>query len=102
MALKSGRMAYLPVNPAVFEKAKAFLKSVSFGGQYGGRFSYMPGRQTVGGDDRATTAIGLLCHQYMGMPRTDPAMVEGTAFLMQNLPDVEQHAISIIGTMPRR
>ena len=43
MALKSGQMAYLPVNPAVFEKAKEFLKSVSYGGQYGGRFSYMPG-----------------------------------------------------------
>ncbi len=91
MALKSGQMAYLPVNPAVFDKAKTFLKSVSFGGQYGGRFSYMPGRQSVSGDDRATTAIALLCHQYMHMPRTNPVMVEGTAYLMDNLPDVESY-----------
>ena len=32
MALKSGQMAYLTVNAAVFEKAKEFLKSVSVGG----------------------------------------------------------------------
>jgi hypothetical protein len=86
MALKSGQMAYLNVNAGTFEKAKAFLKSVSFGGYSGGRFSYMPGGMVATGD-LATTAIGLLCHQYMGMPKTDPLMVEGTSYLMQNLPD---------------
>ncbi len=92
MALKSGQMAYLPVDPAVFERAKEFLKSVSFGGQYGGRFTYMPGgRMSINGSDRATTAIALLCEQYMHMPRTNPVMIEGTAYLMQNLPDVEEH-----------
>ena len=29
---------------------------------------------------------GLLCYQYLGVPRTDPTMVEGTAYLMQNIP----------------
>ena len=86
MALKSGKMAYLNVNDAVFEKAKAFLKSVSAGGYSGGRFTYMPGGMLAAGD-HATTAIGLLCHQYMGMAKTDPAMVEGTSYLMQNLPE---------------
>jgi hypothetical protein len=86
MALKSGQMAYLNTNPATFEKAKAFLKSVSFGGYSSGRFTYMPGGMVATGD-QATTAIALLCHQYMGMPKTDPAMVEGTSYLMQNLPD---------------
>jgi hypothetical protein len=64
------------------------LKTVSFGGQGGGRFTYMPGARLADSDDyeRATTAIGLLCQQYLHMPRTDPAMVEGTSFLMQNLP----------------
>ncbi|MEN6458316.1 MAG: prenyltransferase/squalene oxidase repeat-containing protein [Thermoguttaceae bacterium] len=90
MALKSGQMAYLPVNPAVFDKAKEFLKSVAYGGQYGGIFCYLPGGQSISGDDRATTAIALLCHQYMHMERNNPAMVEGTAFLMQNLPDPER------------
>ena len=43
MALKSGQMAYLTVNPATLEKAKAFLKSVSSGttGSIGGgQFGY--------------------------------------------------------------
>lgn len=86
MALKSGQMAYLTVDPAVFEKAKEFLKSVSSsssGSQSGGGlFGY-----TAPGKGQATTSVGLLCYQYMGVPREDPAMVEGTAFLMDNLPD---------------
>jgi hypothetical protein len=87
MALKSGQMAYLTVRPAVFEKAKAFLKTVTFEG-HSGRFTYMPKAQLADSADyeRATTAIGLLCLQYLQMPRTDPAMVEGTTFLMQNPP----------------
>jgi hypothetical protein len=86
MALKSGQMAYLNVNPVVFDKAKAFLKSVSFGAA-GGHFSYMPGGVLASGD-QATTAIGLLCHQYMGMAKNDVAMVEGTTYMMQNMPDL--------------
>jgi hypothetical protein len=87
MALKSGQMAYLTVRPTVFEKAKAFLQSATFEG-HNGRFTYMPKLQLEKSEDyeRATTAIGLLCLQYMGAPRTDPAMVEGTSFLMQNPP----------------
>jgi hypothetical protein len=87
MALKSGQMAYLTVRPAVFEKAKAFLKTVTFEG-HSGRFTYMPKAQLADSEDyeRATTAIGLLCLQYLQTPRTDPAMVEGTTFLMQNPP----------------
>lgn len=87
MALKSGQMANLTVNPATFEKAKAFLKTVSW--SRGGRYLYMPGARIAGSKDneRALTSIGLLCQQYMGMDRTDPAMVEGTAFLMQNTPE---------------
>jgi hypothetical protein len=86
MALKSGVMAYLAVNPAVFEKAKAFLKSVSAGKPgnfgFGGTFGYMEPKPTA-----PLTAVGLLCCQYMGMPRTDPAMIEGTAMLMRSQPD---------------
>ncbi|MBN1394918.1 MAG: terpene cyclase/mutase family protein [Pirellulales bacterium] len=85
MALKSGQMAYLTVNPAVLEGAKKFLESVSTGDQgsnrKGGLFGY-----TTPGRGLATTAVGLLCYQYMDVPKEDPAMVEGTAFLMKNLP----------------
>jgi hypothetical protein len=87
MALKSGQMAYLNVNPAVFEKAKEYLKSASSGQQGstggGGLFSYMPG----GGATTTMTAVGLLCSQYLKVAKNDPAMTEGTAFLMKNLPD---------------
>jgi hypothetical protein len=85
MALKSGMMAYLTVNPVVFERTKVFLKSVSQGTAgsmgCGGKFGY-----ASPGAGQATTAVGLLCCQYMGLPRTDPAMVEGTAFIMGNQP----------------
>lgn len=85
MALKSGQMAYLTVNPTVFEKAKVFLKSVSTGTPgsmgCGGMFGYVePGASPT------LSAVGLLCCQYMGLPRTDRAMIEGTAFLMSNQP----------------
>ena len=82
MALKSGQMAYLTVSPAVFEKARAFLKTVVQPGSGGGRFTYMPGVRLADSEDyeRATTAIGLLCRQYLHTARNDPAMVEGTAF----------------------
>ena len=75
-------MAYLTVSPVCFERANAFLKSVS-AGKRGGRFTYMPG----GSPAPAMTAVGLLCKQYMHVPRTDPLMVEGTAMIMQNQPN---------------
>jgi hypothetical protein len=86
MALKSGQMAYLNVNPLILEKAKQFLDSVSSGGLGStagvGHFGYTSkDRQTS-----ATNAVGLLCCQYLGVPRTDPAIIEGTAYLMQNQP----------------
>lgn len=84
MALKSGQMGYLNVDPAVLEKAKAFLESVSSGAgsaRKGGLFGYStPGKGTT------TTAVGLLCYQYMRVPKDDPAMIEGTAFLMNHPP----------------
>lgn len=87
MALKSGQMAYLKVDPVVFERAKAFMKSASSGTPgslgFGGLFTYTPG----GGATPPMTAVGLLCCQYAGASRTDPAMIEGTALLMGNQPD---------------
>ena len=89
MALKSGQMAYLTVNPMVFEKAKLFLKSASSGTPgrmgIGGLFTYMPDR----GSTPTMSAVGLLCSQYLGASRTDPAMIEGTAYLMNNQPNAE-------------
>ena len=86
MAIRSGQLAKLKVAPAIFPQAQKFLKSVSFsqqGNADGGLFG--------SGGDKTTprptwTAVGLLCYQYLGVPRTDPAMVEGTGYLMKNLP----------------
>ena len=88
MALKSGQMAYLEVNPGVLDRAKGFMKSVSSGTSgslgFGGTFAYMPDSAPT----PCLTAVGLLCGQYLGLQRTDPAMVQGTAMLMNNLPNV--------------
>lgn len=78
MALKSGQMAELQVDPLVLDRAKMFLRTVGSGGT----FSYTPG----GATSSTMTSVGLLCSQYLGMPRTDPAMTGGTQVLMQSLP----------------
>jgi hypothetical protein len=87
MALKSAQMAKLNVDTAVIERAKLFLKSVSSSGSEGsfagGRFGYTPGN----GATPTMTSVGLLCCQYLGMPRNDPAMVDGTAYLLANAPE---------------
>ncbi len=80
MGLKSAQMAGLTVPPATLTKSKNFLKSVSKG-KAGGLFSYMP----EGGPTPAMSAVGLLCNQYSGMKRTDPAMIEGMNYVMSNL-----------------
>ncbi len=80
MGLKSAQMAGLRVNPTILAKAKGFLKSVAKG-KDNGLFCYMPDS----GPTPAMSAVGLLCNQYMGMKRTDPAMEEGKAYVMANL-----------------
>ena len=80
MGLKSAQMAGLQVNPATLTKSKKFLGSVAKG-KAGGLFAYMP----ESGPTPAMSAVGLLCNQYAGMKRTDPAMVEGMNYVMSNL-----------------
>lgn len=85
MALKSGQMAGLSVSGKTLEYAKNFLKSVS-GGQNGGLFRYI-GTQEPSDN---MTAVGLLCNQYLGMGRSDPAMIEGIAYFMAHFPQAER------------
>ncbi len=80
MGLKSAQMAGLQVPAVTLTKSKKFLSSVAKG-KAGGLFSYMP----EGGPTPAMSAVGLLCNQYSGMKRTDPAMVEGMNYVMSNL-----------------
>ncbi len=85
MALKSAQMSGLSVNPVTFQKAKHFVESASKG-QYHGLFAYTP----EAGPSQSMTAVGLLCSQYLGTRRGDPAMIEGMGYLMKNLPRSEQ------------
>ncbi len=81
MALKSGQLAGLDVNPPTFRKAKLFLKSVSKGkGKSGGMFSYMP----ESGPTPIMTAVGVLCRQHDGFEVDAPEMVESLDYVAAN------------------
>ncbi len=83
MALKSGMMAgLLPSSShAVFDLARKWLDAVGKGTSKG-LFSYRPDQ----GPTDTMTSVGLLCTQYLGAHYSDPRIVEGTKFLMANLP----------------
>jgi hypothetical protein len=79
MALKSGNMAYLQINPATIKNAIKFLDSVEedSGAFYGYR---APGK------GHGTTAIGLLCRMYLGWKKENPALQRGVEFLAKKGP----------------
>lgn len=85
MALKSAQMAKLTVDPPVMEKVKTWLKLVTRG-EANGLYSYLPAQEYT----PTTTAIGMLCQQYLGQARDDPAMVEGVTYLMKNQADPQR------------
>ena len=82
MALKSAQMAGLGVNSLSLENTRKWLASVA-AGQHQGLFQYQPYREV----SPSMTSVGMLCHQYLGMARDDPAMQEGKQYLMAHLPD---------------
>ena len=86
MAMKSALMSGLHVDPVVLDGAKKFLKSAATKSKSGGLFSYTPGASPSAGP----TSVGLLCIQYMGTQRSDPAILEGMTFLMRNLPQKDR------------
>jgi len=86
MALHTARAAGLEVPEDRYRKAAVFLDSVAE--QQGTRYKYMPSDPA----DRVTaamTAEGLLCRQYLGMPRDSLAMESGIAWLLaeENVPE---------------
>ncbi|MCE9554008.1 MAG: terpene cyclase/mutase family protein [Planctomycetes bacterium] len=82
MALKSGQMAKLQVNQRALDGAKKFLAAAS-GSEYGAKFGYTPGA----GGTPTMSGVGLLCRQYLGAAKDDPGLIEGSKYLMVNLPD---------------
>ncbi len=81
MALHSARIAGISVPPEEFQRSSGFLDRVQEHG--GARYKYEPNepesRVTV-----ARTAIGLLCRQWLGWPKTHPPLVDGVKFLMED------------------
>lgn len=89
MALKSAEMGALGVRPESFDRARQWLGRVA-AGKNKGMFSYTPGPAPP---TPSMTAVGLLACQYLNMARTDPAMVEGAAYLSAHQPDARQRSL---------
>lgn len=81
MALKSGHMAYLTVDPNTIKGAMRFLDSVQ--AESGAKYGY-----TGPGAGQATTAIGLLCRMYLGWKHDNAALQRGVEYLDRIGPSV--------------
>ena len=79
MALKSGHMANLQIDPNTVATSKLFLNSVQ--ADNGAAYGYMgPGKKNT------TTAIGLLCRMYLGWKHDNKALVAGVKRLSESGP----------------
>ncbi|MBC7964538.1 MAG: hypothetical protein H7Z17_01335 [Fuerstia sp.] len=85
MALKSGEMAGLEVPAAVHDGIRRWLKSVEGNKPVGGQFGYINASVNP-----AMSAEGLLCLQFLGTSRNDPAMRAGADYLLTQLPEIKQ------------
>jgi len=79
MALKSGHMGYLTINPKTVRGASMFLDSVQ--AKNGSRYGY-----ATPGAGASTTAIGLLCRMHLGWGHDNPALIDGVKFLSDTGP----------------
>ena len=84
MALNSAQMSGLEVSPQAIAGAHKWLDAVAHG-KSKGLFSY--NLETP--EKPSMTSVGLLCTQYLGAKRDDPAIQEGIAFLMGRLPQIK-------------
>ena len=85
MALKSGEMAGLDVPIETHGGIRRWLQSVEGNQPVGGQFGY-----TNRSVSPAMSAEGLLCLQFLGTGRNDPAMRAGADYLLTQLPEVSQ------------
>ena len=85
MALKSAEMAGIDVPQSAHDGIVRFLKNVSSGAS-GGKASYRPGERP----SQSMTAEALVCRQFLGMARDNPASDEAGNFLLQKLPSDNQ------------
>jgi hypothetical protein len=85
MSLKSAQLAGIDVPPSATTGAVQYIKTVS-SGQYGGKASYRPGERAT----RPMTAEALVCRQFLGMARDNPASDEAGEYLLSDLPRPER------------
>jgi hypothetical protein len=85
-ALKSGQMAKLSVDEEKLKLVRKFLDSVA--DNNGATYGYISkaGRP-------ATTAVGLLCRQYLGWGPNNPHVAEGVEFLKAHPPGEQDYDI---------
>jgi len=81
MALHSAKLGGIPVPEASRQGTIRYLQSVA-SGQHGGHASYRPGERV----SRTMTAEALVCRQFLGMQRSNPAADEAGALLLAELP----------------
>jgi hypothetical protein len=82
MTLKSAELAGIPIPDSTRQGIIRYLQSVA-SGTYGGRASYRPGEQP----SRTMTAEALVCWQFLGLSRQNPACNEAGDFLLGELPN---------------
>ena len=80
MALHSARIAGIDVSVEAFERSSAFLDQVQERG--GARYKYEP-NEPESRVTAARTAMGLLCRQWIGWPKTHPPLVDGVSVLCE-------------------
>ncbi|MDX1946330.1 MAG: prenyltransferase/squalene oxidase repeat-containing protein, partial [Pirellulaceae bacterium] len=81
MALKSAELAGIEIPTETRAGMVKFLKSVA-SGKSGGLASYRPGHRVT----HTMTAEALVCRQFLGMPRENPAANEAGNFVITELP----------------
>jgi hypothetical protein len=92
MALKSGELAGLTVDPSVFKKIDVWLGEAQMSEEGAPVFRYNPyapdtDEQRHGREpSRAMTAVGLLMRLYSGWRRDNPRMIRGADLLLANPP----------------
>ncbi|HEY1785418.1 MAG TPA: prenyltransferase/squalene oxidase repeat-containing protein, partial [Pirellulales bacterium] len=85
MALKSAELAGIPMPEQTRAGAIRFLKSVGAGNE-GGLAGYRPGENP----SRSMTAEALVCRQFLGMARDNPAADEAGKSLLDELPSKDK------------
>lgn len=85
MALKSAELAGVPTPASTRDGMVRFIKSAS-SGQHGGIAAYRPKDQP----SRTMTAEALVCRQFLGMSRDNPAAGEAATYLLGDLPTSER------------